>query len=394
MKGGRASFPAKGGLAWRALNRWPVSPRIWRWPALLHQDRGRSVNLAAMRRILVVKLDEIGDFVLATPFLRELRAAAPQAWVSLVVTPTVVNLAETCPYVNEVLPFDPSAGPPHPLGPLLRHRRAWRWARKHLAPHPADIAFLPRWDLDEYLATFVALFGHARRVVAFSEHSTPGKKRDNRGFDHLVSHAVTGQPQEQHEVLRNLGLLDALGVQARPGRLELWPTAEEHAWAAQALAGDLPWVALAPGARTETRRWPERSFSELSRLIEKHLSARCVVIGAPHDPCVDGTVRFRTQSLRQSVALLQRCRLAVVNDSGPKHLAAAAGCPVVEMLAVRSGVTPQLHTHPDRFFAWGVPRRVVRPPPGVGETAINEITVQAAWSEVEDLWRQADMQRG
>ena len=73
---------------------------------------GRGSNSAAEgtspRAILVVRLDEIGDMVMTTPFLRELRLLYPDTFITLVVKPGIAALFELCPYVNEVLTFNQS----------------------------------------------------------------------------------------------------------------------------------------------------------------------------------------------------------------------------------------------------------------------------------------------
>ena len=60
--------------------------------------------------ILVIRLDEIGDMVMMSPFLRELRQNYPSAHITLVVNPIVYNLVELCPYVNKVLCFSRIGG--------------------------------------------------------------------------------------------------------------------------------------------------------------------------------------------------------------------------------------------------------------------------------------------
>ncbi len=80
--------------------------------------------------MLVIRLDEIGDVVLTTPLLRELRRNLPRAWITLVVKKQVYNLVVNCPYVNEVLSFDWQA-------PIWRFYytllwRAWGLAREAL----------------------------------------------------------------------------------------------------------------------------------------------------------------------------------------------------------------------------------------------------------------------
>ena len=60
----------------------------------------------AYKNILLIRLDEIGDVVLMTPLLREMRSNYPEADITLIVKPQVYNLVELCPYVNKVMTFD------------------------------------------------------------------------------------------------------------------------------------------------------------------------------------------------------------------------------------------------------------------------------------------------
>src|SRR6516165_1230519 len=86
------------------------------------------------RRILVVRLDEIGDVVLCSAFLRELRRNFPCATITLIVKPATRNLVELCPYVDEVLTFDWRA-----INLRTRHLRALWMAVKRCWPHSFDL---------------------------------------------------------------------------------------------------------------------------------------------------------------------------------------------------------------------------------------------------------------
>src|SRR5271157_5620018 len=113
----------------------------------------KGISLKSARAILVVRLGEIGDTVLTTPFLRELRRNAPGGWITLVVKPEAFNLVELCPYVNEVVTFDwPVSGQ---AGTLKGHARALALAATRLWKRRFDLALLPRWDVDYYHATYL-----------------------------------------------------------------------------------------------------------------------------------------------------------------------------------------------------------------------------------------------
>ena len=66
----------------------------------------RTPRRGGVERILILRLDAVGDFILTSAAIRELRANYPSAFITLVVNRRVYPLAEFCPYVNEVIPFD------------------------------------------------------------------------------------------------------------------------------------------------------------------------------------------------------------------------------------------------------------------------------------------------
>ena len=349
--------------------------------------RPQPVNLSTARSLLVVKLDDIGDFVLATPFLRELRRNAPQATITLVVKRSVSNLAESCPHVNGVLTFDgQAAGGSAWL--LRRHWRALSFARRHLRPQHFDVAVIPRWDVDPYLATALAAFAGARAVVGFSDRTTALKRAHNRGFDRLLTDAISPEGHQGHEVNHNLSLLTAMGGTAVSTSLELWLTDDDHAIAAARLPERDRYVAIATGAAETHRRWSANHFARLALTLRDRYSLTAVLLGEASDPAVAGAIDFRGQTtLRQAAAMLKRCHLFVGNDSGVKHLAAAVGTSVVEISGFRAGGDPNHNHSPTRFHAWGVPQRVVQPAAGRGDFGIEDVSVAAVEAAVAEMLR-------
>ena len=116
-----------------SISRWLTSPKVTRLlarPLLYGRVRigASDILVRDARSILVVRLDAIGDLVLISPFLRELRHLNPNAWITLVVDTQFVNLVELCPLVSEVLTFEPHRR----FGKLELHIRALRLAAGHL----------------------------------------------------------------------------------------------------------------------------------------------------------------------------------------------------------------------------------------------------------------------
>src|SRR5437764_607347 len=155
-------------------------------------------------RILVVKPDEIGDVLLTSAFLRELRHNYPKAWICLVVKPAVYNLVEYCPYINELSTYDWTSR--RYLGRFQGSWRAYKFVRRTFRTLRFDMAILPRSDADFYHATFIAFFSRAKKRIGFSETFTADRRRWNRGYDRMLTDVLT-HVDAKHEVLRSLQLI-------------------------------------------------------------------------------------------------------------------------------------------------------------------------------------------
>lgn len=324
-------------------------------------------SIAAAKSILVIRLDEIGDVVLTSPFLRELRRNAPAAWITLLVKPGTRNLVEHCPYVNEVLTYDRSA--PAELSPVQvqwhRHKKAMRFAIRRLWPRHFDLALLPRWDVDYYHATYLAWFSRARRRAGFSELVNQRKQTLNSGFDRLLTD-VLDLADLHHEVERNLALLRFVGGQVADDHLEVWLSTEDEEFADRTLkeggvdSNDIL-VGIGPaGGSSKLKQWPLDRFIELGRWLAR-FGARLVVVGGPGEEGLGNELVGRLGrrainqasgmlTLRQMAALLKRCQVYVGNDTGPMHLAAAVGTPVVGLFG------SSCH---HRFSPWGANHSVL-----------------------------------
>lgn len=333
----------------------------------------KEISLKSARAILVVCLAGIGDVVLATPFLRELRRNAPAGRITLVVKPEAYNLVELCPYVNEVVTFDCRAS--GRVGTLRRHARALHLASTRLWRRRFALALLPRWDVDYYHSTYLTYFSGASRRVGYSEHVFQRKQELNAGLDRLLTDVIDHRGA-RHEVERNLEVLRFLGASVPDDRLEIWLDKEDRSFARKVCAGEGIWphdvvIALAPGAGALKRCWPIERFVELGRVLVREYDARLAVVGGPEDRHLGGHLQSaigpavldlagRT-TLRETAAVLECCQLAVTADSGPMHLAAAAGSAVVEISCHPRAGDIEHYNSPVRLHPWGGPYAVLQP---------------------------------
>lgn len=289
--------------------------------------------------IVLLRLDRIGDFVLGIPAYRAIRKAHPNARITVVVPPVVAELAQLCPYFDEVYLYDA-----HWLRPgALRADRwdsAWKLLR-FLRSKPIDLLLDFRYQnrMDPFL---VGLSGAVQRV----------------GFDlglpsFFLTQKIPLPPPGLHQVDRNLLLLQCIGVTTAEKHLEIWwdehdlKTAEKHLPAQELLPG-IPRIMVHIGAAAPSKRWLADSFEVLIHELHAATQAEILVMGGEEDlafsqDVVDGlecpVVNLVGKiTLRQMAALMKDCRLFVGCDSGPAHVAAASGVPVLSLFSAANEV--------------------------------------------------------
>jgi ADP-heptose:LPS heptosyltransferase len=319
---------------------------------------------AQVRRLLVIRTDELGDLVMFTPLLRELRRLYPHAHITVVVNPALRHLLEACPYVNQVVPSF-YALVPRWRRPFLLPWRAFWTAYRCRGNTAFDLALLPRWEPDNVYATFLAFFSGATWRLGYSESVSLRRQRLNCGFDRLLTTHLHAGPL-LHSVQHNLAFIPLLGGQVGEDRLELWtnPQDDEHALRLlreYQVEADALLVGLGPSkGHSVLKQWPPARFAELGRQLAERHGARILLVGSPDEQALGkeiadqlpaGTINAvgRT-SLRQLVALLRHCQVFVSNDTGLMHVAAATGTPTLGLYGP---------TCPHRFRPWGPAHQVL-----------------------------------
>jgi len=371
--------PRLAKIAARWVLSWLISPHV----ALLFGEplfwifgrrwKGRHFGLSQAKRVLVVRLDEIGDVVMTTSFLRELRQNLPDAWITLVVKPQVYNLVELCPYVNEVLTYDWDTH--GRLWQLRRHWRALRLSWHFLWRRRFDLAILPRWDVDYYHGAFVAYFSGAPWRVGYSENVIAHKKHLNGGFDRLLTHALEDNTLK-HEVEHNLNVIRLLGGKVQEDQLELWLGEEDEVFANYLLGNkmvdsDSFLVGLSLSAGASKRHWLLSRFTELGVWLQEEYHAQLLIVGGSGEEALgrelqqelsDAVINTVGQTtLRQTAALLKHCQLFIGNDAGPMHIAAAVGIPIIELSCHPKSGSPLSANSPKRFGPWSKKHTIIQP---------------------------------
>ena len=340
------------------------------------------IEHAMVKRILIVRNDRIGDFVMSSALIREVRYLFPKSHIALVVNPASKGLAERCPHVDEVFSFASGRTIPG-LRRLCEFWYAYRFARDHVATAGFDLAIVPRWDVDTYGASAVAYFSRARWRLGFSENVNAGKSLFNRGYNCFFTHVIESN-SACHEVERSFALIRNLGGNIIDSRLECWTNGADKDFAQRHVGRfvheERLLVALGPGASEPPKRWSIANFVSLAQRLQQELCAVVVLLGGPEERrfgeaiasgLTGETVNLigRT-TLPQAAAVLQHCDIFVGNDSGPMHLAAAAYIPVVMISCHPQDGDIGAARSPGRFGPWMVVSEILRPrhsqPPCLG----------------------------
>ncbi|MFQ5892898.1 MAG: lipopolysaccharide heptosyltransferase II [Nitrospinota bacterium] len=284
------------------------------------------------RRICILKPSSLGDVIHALPVLAALRRTYPTAFISWVVVPAHASLLVDHPELDEVLLFDRAAWGrlprlPRSIVEVASFVRALRQRRFELV---VDLQGLLRSGL-------MALATGAPERVGFAS----GREQAPLFYTRRV--AVPDGPR--HAVDRYMLVAEAVTGQSHPVTFPLGLAADDYEEADRFLAGaglgpHQPVVVLSPGASWSSKRWAPEQFAALAAELRSRLGLAPVLVGGPGEEVVVGVVRRAMgqatpaaffPSLRVVAALFARARLAVTNDSGAMHLAAAAGCPVVAL---------------------------------------------------------------
>lgn len=321
------------------------------------------------RRVLVRGVNWLGDAVMTTPALLRLRERFPEAHIALLTPAKLADLWQRHPALDEVLTFEPGE---NPLA-VARRLRAGNFDTALVLPNS------PRAALEVWLARIPQRIGYARAWRNwFLTHTVPERpgrvrmrKRSAREIKRLVaSDAAATEPSMPHgnsasraphsainplahQVHDYLHLAAALGANPQPVA-PLLRVGEDEVAAAKGRFGlerePRPLLALNPGAEYgPAKRWPAERFVAAAREIQRRTGCVWLIVGGPAETALAGEIASgvgapesaarnlagRT-SLRELMALLAGVRVLLTNDTGPMHVAAALGTPVVALFGSTS----------------------------------------------------------
>jgi len=276
-----------------------------------------------MTRVVVVRLDSDGDVLLAGPAIRAVAAGA--AHVTLLCGPRGLQAARLLPGVDDLVVYRAPWIDPEP--PPVE-RRALRELVETLAAGCFDEAVVLTSFHQSALPTALVLRLAGVPVIAAVSEDYPGSLLD-------VRHTVGA---ELHEVERGLSLVASLGYRLPPGDDGRLAIRRE---ALRPPEAEPPYVVVHPGASVPARAWPSSNHARLVRRLVGD-GRRVVVTGSPGERALTARVAGPVQgavdlggrtTLAELAEVLAGADAVIVGNTGPAHLAAAVGAPVVSLFA-------------------------------------------------------------
>jgi heptosyltransferase-2 len=290
------------------------------------------------KNILIVRTDRIGDVVLTTPAIKALREAFPGARLTILVSPVTKELVGGNELLDEVL-IDDRHGVHKGLGGYLK-------IVSMIKKQKFDLAVNYHTKKRTNLLCFLA--GIPLRT---------GYKNSKFGF--LLNRPVTDERHlgKKHEAQYCLDVLREIGVNAEDLTLYLPVRKDALMWVdhlkiKHALTKHDRVIAVHCGASDPAKQWPAKNFAQVIDSVHKRFASKVILIGSFEERRISqevislcrGSVIDVTgeTTIAQLAALLSQCSLLISNDSGPVHMAAGVGIPVVSIFTRNQpGINPE-----------------------------------------------------
>jgi len=320
-------------------------------------------------RILVVMIEHIGDLIVSVPFLRMVRSIWPRANVTVIISRSAHSILEHCPYIDNLIISD---------GGLS-------WGEKiinavalgcEIRASQFDLAFVPKDAPNKDFNELICLMGACRRRISRVRPRWIYRIKPLKFFPFydkiIVDSMVRHEVEQRLQILRDFsdfsGFKESYHLEAWLAQSDLY-RADDFLSSIDAKKG-APMVAFGIGASARGRQWPLKNFVEVIQGLSDKYGIVAILISGPSEiELVEELVRhtqcslhyLKNATVRESMAIMRRCAMFVGNDSGPMHMAAAVGLPVVEISVHPIGATPWNINSPERFGPYGVPSKIIRP---------------------------------
>lgn len=280
------------------------------------------MQLESINKILIIRTDRFGEFILNTPVIKAIRQRFPAAYICIVVSPKVQEIVEGNPDINDIMIYDEKA-----MSGILKSFKLICEIRKRKFDLVVILNPKKKFNIITFLAGIPVRLGYNRKWGFLLTHKIEDKK-------------FLGQ---KHEVEYNLDLVRRIGIDTEDKSLFI-PISKEDEKSVDFLLKEYgilkpdSLIALHPWTSDPIKQWPTENFFQLAKRITKEFFSKVIIIGGKEEASqsnkfCEGNKELINLTgkltLRQLAAFLKQCRCLVSGDSGPIHMASAVGTPVV-----------------------------------------------------------------
>lgn len=301
---------------------------LYFWFRLI-KSRGTVKNEGDLKRILIVKLDAIGDFILWLDVAKELRNIYPQNEyvITLLGNRQWTNLAKSLTCFDEVLEIDRVSFFAHPAN--------YSELLKKLCRVTFDVVLHPVYSREFLFGDLFVCASDAKQKIGMQGDSSNLSWWQKRLGDCCYSDLVSGLSELGSELEHNAQLLHWLGlVDFKAGVPDL-----EGRYEMPFMQLPTDYYVIIPGASVSLRRWPISSFIELIERVHALTGIAAVVCGSRAEEDLGRIIEMGTStplvnlvgktSLNELVAVVSEAHIVVANETSGVHIAAALGIPAV-----------------------------------------------------------------
>ena len=332
-------------------------PRTSETKDLKQPGPSRQQRWRQARRVLCIRLDSLGDVLMTTPALRALKESAPGRQLTLLTSKAGAQAVPLIPEIDRYIPYE---------APWMKSTAS----REDPAPDFSMIDELREGCYDAAVIFTVfsqnplpaALMAFLAEIPLRLAHC-----RENPYqllTDWVPDPDAAGDRPIRHEVRRQLDLVASVGCTTGNEKLSLQPPPEasmrlRKLLAKKGLLWEAPWLVIHPGASAPSRRYAPQGFAAAADELAGRHGFQIVFTGSQAEGELVKAIQAQMGrpsislagllDLADLVALLDMAPLLISNNTGPVHIAAAVGAPVVDLYALTN---PQ-HT------PWQIPSRVL-----------------------------------
>ncbi|BCB97305.1 glycosyl transferase family 9 [Dissulfurispira thermophila] len=335
-----------------------------------------------MKKILFIRRDNIGDLICTTPAIYAVRQKYPDAKIGILVNSYNADAIINNPDIDEIYVYEKAKHVPE------KNKLSVWWSNlkvlMRIRKEQYDVAigcgsYSPR------LVRYTYMTGAAVRIGYLSKNVDKSKS---------YNMPICEPEKPLHEVEMVFNLLSPLDINNTPSPLRIFPLSDETQKVKNFLnISDIkegkPLITFHISSRRPENRWPIDKFIELARLIISRYDANILLLWSPgseknpYHPgddekaeliikSVPQIIPYRTNHLRELIAVLSFANLVVCLDGGAMHIAAALGKPIVTIWG---------STNPDRWRPWGVKHIILQDENKKAEN----ISIEAVFNAVEKL---------